>query len=444
MASKVPVPLPTVLMSVRAWLGAPGREAVQLQLLLGPDSVRDFRLSLRGLTGTTVTDFKLRDISYEQKSAKCHELQVPGLPGSSLEFSFDEEREGQKWWTVLSSSLREARKDVPNHGNGGAKPPVLDRPAMPPNKNSYRSLSAEAPEMPIDLCTKEELGLRLSRAIECGDQELAAQFAAALAKQKVSLQIQLKPSCYPKTEICMKVGVEDASDSVNISTYVQPQTTISLLKQQIFREHQFHPSIQRWIIGQCLCSDDRTVASYGIKRDGDTAFLYLLTAKQAKLGAQDPYPRVNPAQPGVSAADKPRANTLPHRPAPRPSVSQRVERAEQANIAEVANKLHLEMESLNLSAAPPTQAGWACSDCTFINKPTRPGCEMCSAPRPTAYVVPEEYKPDDKERKRLQMEQDSLQQYKKGKGRREAEFSCNSGQNANSLEDFTILSTESC
>ncbi|OCT75099.1 hypothetical protein XELAEV_18034089mg [Xenopus laevis] len=381
MASKVPVPLPTVLMSVRAWLGAPGREAVQLQLILGPDSLRDFRLSVRGLTGT---------------------------------------------------------------GNGGTKPPAVDKPAILGNKNVYKCLSEDAAEVSMDLCTKEDLGLHLSRAIECGDQELALKFAVALAKQKVPLQVQLKQSCYPKTEICMKVGVEDASDSVNISTYVQPHTTVAMLKQQIFREHQFHPSIQRWIIGQCLCSDDRTVASYGIKRDGDTAFLYLLTAKQMKLGVPDPYLSVNPPQPHVSALTKQRSNTLPHRPAPKPNVGQRMEHTGRVNIVDVANKLHLPMESLSLSATPPpAQAGWSCSVCTFINKPTRPGCEMCSSTRPSTYVVPEEYKPDEKERRRLQMEQDSLQQYKKEKGRREAEFSCNSGQNTNSLEDFYILSAES-
>ncbi|XP_041423645.1 ranBP-type and C3HC4-type zinc finger-containing protein 1 [Xenopus laevis] len=414
MASKVPVPLPTVLMSVRAWLGAPGREAVQLQLILGPDSLRDFRLSVRGLTGTVVTDFKLSDVSYEQKSSKCHELLVPGLPGSSIQFCFDDEREAQKWWTVLSSSLRETRKDSLIQGNGGTKPPAVDKPAILGNKNVYKCLSEDAAEVSMDLCTKEDLGLHLSRAIECGDQELALKFAVALAKQKVPLQVQLKQSCYPKTEICMKVGVEDASDSVNISTYVQPHTTVAMLKQQIFREHQFHPSIQRWIIGQCLCSDDRTVASYGIKRDGDTAFLYLLTAKQMKLGVPDPYLSVNPPQPHVSALTKQRSNTLPHRPAPKPNVGQRMEHTGRVNIVDVANKLHLPMESLSLSATPPpAQAGWSCSVCTFINKPTRPGCEMCSSTRPSTYVVPEEYKPDEKERRRLQMEQDSLQQYKK-------------------------------
>ncbi|KAG8430243.1 hypothetical protein GDO86_018179 [Hymenochirus boettgeri] len=71
------------------------------------------------------------------------------------------------------------------------------------------------------------------------------------------------------------------------------------------------------------------------------------------------------------------------------------------------------VQLVNLSSLAPAQAGWACSTCTFINKPTRPGCEMCSSDRPQGYIVPEEYKPDETEKRRLQGEQDSLQQYNK-------------------------------
>lgn len=32
-----------------------------------------------------------------------------------------------------------------------------------------------------------------------------------------------------------------------------------------------------------------------------------------------------------------------------------------------------------------SQTGWACPSCTFINKATRPGCEICSTARPEAH-----------------------------------------------------------
>lgn len=54
----------------------------------------------------------------------------------------------------------------------------------------------------------------------------------------------------------------------------------------MFLEYGFHPRVQRWVIGQCLCADQRTLASYGVHQDGDTAFLYLLSARHARLTQQ--------------------------------------------------------------------------------------------------------------------------------------------------------------
>ena len=39
---------------------------------------------------------------------------------------------------------------------------------------------------------------------------------------------------------------------------------------------------------------------------------------------------------------------------------------------------------------PKEPQGWECPQCTLVNNPRRPGCELCSAPRPEDYVVPEE------------------------------------------------------
>lgn len=45
--------------------------------------------------------------------------------------------------------------------------------------------------------------------------------------------------------------------------------------------------------------------------------------------------------------------------------------------------------------------GWTCPACTFINQPTRPGCEICCADRPADYVVPAETMLDERERIRI-------------------------------------------
>ncbi|NWV42873.1 HOIL1 protein, partial [Grantiella picta] len=58
----------------------------------------------------------------------------------------------------------------------------------------------------------------------------------------------------------LQVGVEDATSSASIVLRVRPQVTIATLKEQVFREYGFSPLAQRWIIGQSLCSDGRSLS----------------------------------------------------------------------------------------------------------------------------------------------------------------------------------------
>ncbi|XP_063307032.1 ranBP-type and C3HC4-type zinc finger-containing protein 1-like [Pelobates fuscus] len=426
-------PLPTVLMSARAWREVPGsgREGLLLQLSMEAERAGDFRLSVRreptkSPGNTVIAAFKLKDIFYDLKSSRCHELSTPGDAGAPMNFNFEDEREAQKWWTVVSSSLREARKASQGKDNDlRVKPALPEKPMTTANKpltQAFKSLSLddELPGEPKELATKEELALRLSRSIESGDEQMAVQCALMLTKQKIPLKIQLKQTTYPKKQILMKICVEDASGSVNISTSVQAHTTIATLKQQISREFLFHPNIQRWIIGQCLCSDDRTIASYGIRQDGDTAFLYLISAKQGRLHPQDHCVSNNAqpvSKPLVSLEEKQtQSKTLPTRTHAN-SASTNLRPGNDELLRDLPRILNSESSKTpgHVPApllSPAMADGWACSVCTYINKPTRPGCEMCSSDRPTDYVVPEKYKPDEIERKRLQQENDSLIQYK--------------------------------
>lgn len=63
------------------------------------------------------------------------------------------------------------------------------------------------------------------------------------------------------------------------------------------------------------------------------------------------------------------------------------------------------------AVAPKPQLGWSCTLCTYLNKPTRPGCEMCGGERPQDYQVPDVYQPDPEEISRLQQEEQALLQY---------------------------------
>uniref|UniRef100_A0A8D0LCB2 SHANK associated RH domain interactor n=1 Tax=Sphenodon punctatus TaxID=8508 RepID=A0A8D0LCB2_SPHPU len=276
--------------------------------------------------------------------------------------------------------------------------------------------------LPLELSKKEDLALQLSRAIELGDEKEASQFAMVLARQQAALRILLRESCYPASEISMKVGVEDAACSANITIKVHPNTTIALLRHQVFQDYGFHPSVQRWIIGQCLCVDDRSVGSYGIRKDGDTAFLYLLSAKRAKLSEQR-YEEDQAQAPAGLLGPEAKRKFSPL-PSPLPKKAWARDSAGKMDIGEFSHYLSM-LQVSNLlpgqpraapaaAAAPPPspgQAGWACPTCTFINKPTRPGCEMCSTDRPAGYVVPGSYKPDEKELKRMQQEQDAILKY---------------------------------
>jgi len=60
-------------------------------------------------------------------------------------------------------------------------------------------------------------------------------------------------------------------------------------------------------------------------------------------------------------------------------------------------------QPLEQPPAPPPQpkkkekVGWVCVGCTFINKPRRPGCELCGTARPEDFVIPEDCPLDDDE-----------------------------------------------
>ena len=50
--------------------------------------------------------------------------------------------------------------------------------------------------------------------------------------------------------------------------------------------------------------------------------------------------------------------------------------------------------------------GWTCEVCTFVNQPTRPGCEMCGNNRPDDYQMPEHVVISREEQERLRKEQE--------------------------------------
>ncbi|KAF7213988.1 ranBP-type and C3HC4-type zinc finger-containing protein 1 [Nothobranchius furzeri] len=410
----------TVLMSVRVSvchsgirpLCLPGAvdESLRLQLSMDPGKSGEFRLSLQNTSGTgrsmTIAEFDLRTVKYEVKSPKCHELMLVAPPHDRISFNFLCEQEAQEWATVVTSALKEAHRVVPQENDSEQLSIGLH----------FQSTST--------LQKTEDSCIELSRAIEAGDMKSASVFAAALAHQHAALKIQPSAKDYEDTEINLAVVVEDSSSSCCVTVKVFPHMTTASLKQQMFLEYGFHPLVQRWIIGQCLCSDQRSLASYGVRQHGDTAYLYLLSARHAHLtfqvlqqdqesalllspsqSIQNP-PLAAKSTNGPSSQDQRSYATLP------PSFKDG--RSERQHIRDLTS---LEMPELKeaLSLSPSSSQGWACPSCTYINKPTRPGCEICSTNRPESYVIPGGYQPDALELRRIQREKEAIRQYQQAR-----------------------------
>uniref|UniRef100_A0A452V537 SHANK associated RH domain interactor n=1 Tax=Ursus maritimus TaxID=29073 RepID=A0A452V537_URSMA len=231
-------------------------------------------------------------------------------------------------------------------------------PVSPPSPPEVPTL--QAPQPKVDLCwnpgnsvEKEELVGHLARAIEDGDEKRAAQAAAILAQHHVALNVQLQEACFPPGPIRLQVTVEDAASSAHVSLQVHPHCTIATLQEQVFSEFGFPPAVQRWVIGRCLCVPECSLASYGVRRDGDPAFLYLLSAPREAPGRSPQGPQ---KMEGELSRLFPQSLGLPRAPQPASS-----------------------------SLPSPLQPGWSCPSCTFINAPSRPGCEMCSTQKPCTW-----------------------------------------------------------
>ncbi|XP_077192131.1 ranBP-type and C3HC4-type zinc finger-containing protein 1 isoform X4 [Paroedura picta] len=209
----------------------------------------------------------------------------------------------------------------------------------------------------------------------------------------------------------LQVGVEDAHMcTVPIYLKVRPCMTLASLKDMVFLHYGFPPSIQQWVVGQRLAQDHETLQYHGIQRDGDVAYLFLRSAKAAKL-CKDTFQREVERRQleelGIEeGALLPRgSNETPAALTPR----------DPSGILDADE--HLE----DPAAALSQKVGWECPTCTFVNKPTWPGCEMCCTERPKDYIAPDGYQPDQEELVRLQKEEEAMQQYEQAKEKQKRE-----------------------
>ncbi|KAB0371868.1 hypothetical protein FD755_016806 [Muntiacus reevesi] len=328
----------------------------KLQLSADPERPGRFRLEMLGAgPGAVSLEWPLESVSYTVRGPCQHELQPPpGGPGT-LNLHFANPQEAQRWAALV--------RDATMEGQNGSDslPPALGpetHPVSPPSPLEVPTPKAPQPKVdlpwsPGDLMEKEELAGRLTQAVEGGDEKGAAQAAAILAQHRVALRVQLQEACFPPGPIRLQVTVEDAASSAHVSLQVHPHCTIRALQEQVFSEFGFPPAVQRWVIGRCLCVPEHSLAFYGVRRDGDPAFLYLLSAPREAPGHSPQRPQKVDGELGRLFSQ-----SLGLPPTPQPA---------------------------NSSLPSPLQPGWPCPSCTFINAPGRPGCEMCSTQRPCAW-----------------------------------------------------------
>ncbi|KAI3369881.1 hypothetical protein L3Q82_024690, partial [Scortum barcoo] len=262
----------------------------------------------------------------------------------------------------------------------------------------------------VNLKEAEELALSLSEALSSGDGEEAAKLSQKLSQLLVPVSVSVSSRAYPQDSIRLWVGVEDAQseDYIPITVVVSSDMTIAQLKEKISHDFGFAPLLQRWVIGKRLAQDRDTLYSHGVRQSGDKAFLFIRSALAAHLTRQQHMQeqeqqrlesivesmdsmRLLPRGLGEAGAEKtaPPAGPPPLLPKPKTAVKPAV--------------------------PPKPQLGWACTMCTYVNKPTRPGCEMCGEERPEDYEVPNIYNPDEEEVLRLQQEQLAMLQYEQAK-----------------------------
>ncbi|XP_077800675.1 sharpin isoform X6 [Macaca mulatta] len=350
----------TVHAAVRLLGARPDAEAQlrRLQLSADPERPGRFRLELLDAgPGAVNLEWPLESVSYTIRGPTQHELQPPpGGPGT-LSLHFLNPQEAQRWAVLVRGATVEGQ----NGSSSSSSPPALGPEACPvslPSPPEVPTPEADLPRSPGNLMERELAG-NLARAIAGGDEKGAAQAAAILAQHRVALSVQLQEACFPPGPIRLQVTLEDAASaastasSAHVALQVHPHCTVAALQEQVFSELGFPPAVQRWVIGRCLCVPERSLASYGVRQDGDPAFLYLLSAPREAPG---PSPQRPQKMDGEVGRLFPSSLGLP--PGPQPAAS---------------------------SLPSPLQPSWPCPSCTFINAPSRPGCEMCSTQRPCTW-----------------------------------------------------------
>ncbi|XP_052060904.1 ranBP-type and C3HC4-type zinc finger-containing protein 1-like isoform X1 [Mytilus californianus] len=270
----------------------------------------------------------------------------------------------------------------------------------------------------------------LQAAINDGDQENARQYADFLAASHIKVSVLLDESSLNEEtndqDIKIKVFVEDKDCSGgSLLLTVKLNDTIGDLKAKMFFKHKFPVEVQKWIVGKRIPKDEETLQRLRVT-NGQTVFLYLVSAKSVGLDKKhrmtvSGYVDTVMTEPGLpqnqmkdlTCSNAEMIGKPSTFPTPRECVKAPAKKPQPARGETTASALDKSI-------------GWHCQACTFLNLPTRPGCEMCSQPRPRDYKIPDNYVMSKEELERLQREQEDerkAQQLELNRTRKEEEES---------------------
>lgn len=71
------------------------------------------------------------------------------------------------------------------------------------------------------------------------------------------------------------------------SSHTPSPCSCSPCPRQVFLDYGFPPTLQQWVFGQRLARDQETLQFHGVRQNGDSAYLYLLSARNTSLNPQE-------------------------------------------------------------------------------------------------------------------------------------------------------------
>jgi RanBP-type and C3HC4-type zinc finger-containing protein 1 len=258
----------------------------------------------------------------------------------------------------------------------------------------------------------------LEAAVRSGDITRATEMARKLAEKKanISLRVGELPLNLPERPISVKIFIEDRYTSgVYVTWELPPSATFIALKCMVYKKFEFPIQLQRWIVRKRLVGDNEMLGPCCLN-GAEPMYLYLVPARSAGITRELAHAKYLEVSRQLTSQILPQSPQGGHHagtmvPQDQSNGTLNPEKRHPVGLTQTdmavlpnVNELSLIRESANDVTDNILPVGWLCPDCTCMNQPTRPGCEICCADRPDDYTIPDDYVPTEAERTRMERE----------------------------------------